>query len=148
MENESQAKPSHRGLRILLNVLGVLCLLQAASAFLPAASIQAIVDYFANLLGAAGISTLGPLALYGMRALNLVFLGIAWMFFAAAKDPARHRDFVHAVIVALVAWVILIPVFGHYAGMPPLWYVGDAASALVLLALVLALYPRRVAVAA
>lgn len=143
MENESPAKPAYRGLRILLNVLGVLCLLQGAAAFLPAAWIQAMMDYFADTLGGPQIAPFGPVAWYGIRTLNLVFLGVAWMFFVAAREPERHRDFIHAVILVVAAWLVLCPVFGYYAGMAVLWYIGDSVSALIGLVLLMALYPRR-----
>ncbi|MGD8238425.1 MAG: hypothetical protein PVH68_07735 [Armatimonadota bacterium] len=138
MPNDDVVRPTHRGLRILLNALGVLCLLQVVAVFLPTAWLQATVDFSARL---AGMEPFSPFW-YGVRGLLLVFLGVAWMFFAAARDPERHRDFIHAVMLALAAWVILCPVFGHLAGVAFLWYAGDAVSALIVLVLLLVFYPR------
>ena len=139
MANEAPAKPTHRGLCILLNVLGTLCLLQVVVVFLPTAWLEAMMNWWARL---AGMEPFSPFW-YGFRAVLLVFLGVAWMFFAAARDPERHRDFIHAVMLALAAWVILCPVFGHGAGVPFLWYMGDSVSSLIALVLLWALYPRR-----
>lgn len=73
----------------------------------------------------------------------MVFVGVAWMSFAAARDPARHRDFIHAVMITLAAWVVLCPAFGHAAGLPFRAYVWDTLGSLIALLLFLALYPRR-----
>ena len=143
MKNEISGKRAHQGLRIRLNVVGVLCLLGAAPAFLPTAWLQGTIGYWARLLGDADVGPYGPLFWYGTRALSLVFLAVAWMCFVPARDPERHRDFIHAVMIALVAWVILCPVFGHGAGVPLLWHMGDSVSSLILLALFILLYPRR-----
>jgi len=139
MADESVARPTHRRLRILLNVLGALCLLQVLVVFLPTAWLQAMVDWCARLFDMEPFSPFW----YGVRTVLLVFLGVAWMFFVAARDPERHRDFIHAVMLALAAWVILCPVFGLGAGVPFLWYMGDSVSSLIVLVLLLALYPRR-----
>ena len=148
MANESQAKPAHRGMRILLNVVGALCLAGVAFAFLPTAWIAAMMDYFARLLGGGEIEPLGPVFWYGFRALEVVFLGVAWMCFAAARDPERHRDFIHAVMLTLAAWVILCPVFGYLSGIPFVWYMCDTVECLIALVLFVILYPRKRAAAA
>ncbi len=139
MATEALPRPAHRGLRILLNVLGALCLLQVVVVFLPTAWLEAMMDWCARLVGMEPFSPFW----YGFRTVLLVFVGVAWMFFVAARDPERHRDFMHAVMLALAAWVVLCPVFGYGAGVPFLWYMGDSVSSLIVLALLLALYPRR-----
>ena len=148
MANEALARPAHRGLRILLDVVGVLCLLGVLSAFLPTAWLKAMMNWWARLIGEGELAPFSPMFWYGFRAIYLVFLGVAWMCFAAARDPERHRDFIHAVMLTLAAWVILCPVFGHGAGLPFLWYMGDSISSLILLVLFFVLYPRGPAVAA
>ena len=76
MENERPGNPTHRGLRVLLNVLGAVCLLQAAWAFLPTAWLEATVNWWARV---AGMEPFTPFW-YGLRGLLLVFLGVAWIF--------------------------------------------------------------------
>jgi hypothetical protein len=140
MSNDDVARPTHRSLRIVLNVLGALCLLSVVLVFLPTAWLEAGVDRCLRVFGAGDVEA-RPFW-YGFRTMLLVFLGVAWMFFAAARDPERHRDFIHAVMLALAAWVILCPVFGHGAGLPFLWYMGDSLASLIALVLLLVFYPR------
>ncbi len=143
MANETPAKPTYLGLRILLNVVGALCLLGVAIAFLPVAWLEGAMAWWARVTGVDQLGPFSPVFWYGLRAFEIVFLGVAWMSFAAARDPERHRDFIHAVMVTLVAWVLLCPIFGYGAGLPTIWYLGDSLEALVLLVLLVALYPRR-----
>lgn len=57
MADQIPARPSYPGLRILLNVVGVLCLLSGALGFLPTTWLQAMIDRWAGIVG---IGELGP----------------------------------------------------------------------------------------
>jgi len=143
MGSESPTQPPHQGLRILLNVLGVMCLVKALGLFLPSTWLHAMMDFGGRALGGPGAGTVGPVFWYTARLWGPVCIGIAWMSFAAARDPERYRQFINAVMVTLAAWVVLCPVFAYSAGVPLVWSVEHSVFSLILLLLFLALYPRR-----
>ena len=79
--------------------------------------------------------------LYGS---SIFALGLALMFFIAAANPVRMRPFVVVVIIASILWVagaiwagVILP------RVSPVWWGSDAAGALILAILLLAMFPKK-----
>ncbi len=142
MVTEPVMSSRERALRIVLIVLGALCLATVAAVLLPTATLQGLFAAMGESLGYAEFPELSNVAWYMLRTSSVVFFGVGLFLLVIAARPWEYPEFIRIVILTLGAWVILCPLFGYGLGMPPLWYWGDSLFSLVVLAVLLALQPR------
>jgi hypothetical protein len=116
-----------RALKVCLWIAGVLCLLSVAGLFLPLSACESIAGLF-------GIDTLpgSPLIMYAIRTVSATFVGIGAFFIILAMNPMKYGVMVpfSGLVAVFIAVVCLIT--GLAVGMPPLWFLGDSLSCLVL----------------
>ncbi|MHC4240535.1 MAG: hypothetical protein ACYSUC_12435 [Planctomycetota bacterium] len=103
-----------RALKICLWIAGVLCLLAVVALFFP----LSVYEFFADFLGVEMLPD-SPLLGYAFRTIAATFMLVPYSGMAA----------VFIGVVCLVS--------GPIAGIPTLWYLGDALSCLLLGVLIL-----------
>jgi len=127
-----------KGLKVVLVVIGLLCLVSAAPAMvLPWSSIV-------RGLGVFGLQAPPehPVCLYCTRVYTLAFALIGIFFLVLASDPLRYRPMLVLAVCGLFLTAVAALVAGRLTGMQPLWYLADAVSCAVAAALILAFWPR------
>ena len=128
-----------KGLKVVLVVIGVLCLLSALGLVVP----------WLTLVGWAESIGLEPppghpVIFYGMRLACLASALIGVFFLVLASDPLRYRPMLVLAVCGCFAVAGVALVAGRLTGMQPLWYLGDTVSSAVAGLLILAFWPRGV----
>jgi len=126
-----------RGLKICLWITGILCLLVVVALFFP----LQVFEYFANLLGVEMLSD-SPLFEYAIRTIAATFMGIGVFFIILALNPVKYGVLVPFSGMAAVFIGMVCLISGPIAGIPTLWYLGDALSCLVLGILILVFWQK------
>ncbi|UCC68650.1 MAG: hypothetical protein JSV79_01545 [Armatimonadota bacterium] len=129
-----------KGLKVVLVVIGILCLVSSAPG--TVAPWSSIVR---------GLTVIGleappghPVVVYCTRLSSLTFALVGVFFLVLASDPLRYRPMLALAVCGCFAVAVLALVAGCLIGMQPLWYLGDAVSCAVAGVLILAFWPRGV----
>lgn len=126
-----------KGLKVLLVVMGLLCLFSAPGTVLP----------WSSLVGWAAIWGLQappdhPLVDYFVRMASLAFALIGVFLLVLATDPLRYRAMLVLTVCGCFAVAVVALVAGWLAGMPALWYLGDGIGSALAGVLILCFWPR------
>jgi hypothetical protein len=126
-----------RGLKICLWIAGVLCLLLVIGMFLPCPALCAIARAF-------GIEPTpdSPLLEYMVRLLFATYVGVGVYFVILALDPMKYGVLVPFTGVAALLMGLACVVVGVIAEMPPMWFLSDSLSCLVLGVLILVFWRK------
>jgi len=128
-----------KGLKVVLVVIGVLCLLSAAGLAVPWSSLVS----WAEFIGLQAPPD-HPVIVYCARMGSLGSALIGIFFLVLASDPVRYRAMLVLAVCGCFAVAAVALVAGRVTGMQPLWYLGDTVSCTVAGALILAFWPRGV----
>jgi len=126
-----------RGLKIVLWIAAVLCLLSVFGLFLPMSAWQKMTEFF-------GVGSLpdSPLLLYIARLLSATYAGVGVFFVILALNPEKYGTLVLFSAIASIALGIACALTGLAVKMPNLWFLSDALSAIILGILILVFYHR------
>jgi hypothetical protein len=121
-----------RGLKIVLWITGILCLLAVLGLFGPFSMYESIGRAF-------GFETLpdSPLIEYAIRTAAATYMGIGVYFIILATAPMKYPLLVPFTGLATIILGLVCAISGPAAGMPAVWYMADALSCIVLGALIL-----------
>ena len=144
------------GFRLLAIILGVLCLLTAAAVvFHSHPALSGVAEFFVEKFIPAGsfqsfIRSARPGDMliksylkYILSGYAVVAVGLGILFIISAINPMRMRPFISVVMIGSVLVIAVALWKGLTLDINYLWWAGDALSALILLVLLAALYPRR-----
>ncbi len=144
------------GFRLLAIILGLLCLAAALSmAFFESPRLAPVNEFFIrNFVPDASVRAfikseqpaeikVKNLIKYTLTGLAICTLGTGLLFFCAAADPLRMRPFIVVVMISSVVLIAAALWQGIRLGIFKSWWIGDAATGLLLLILLAALFPRR-----
>jgi len=123
-----------RALKICLWIAGILCLLSVFGIFLPISVWESIAKYF-------GIESLhlpdSPLFEYAIRVLSAMSVATGVYLVILALHPTKYPVLIPFTGLAAVFLGVVCGITGLIVGMPPLWFMGDSLSCLVLGILIL-----------
>ncbi len=128
-----------KGLKVVLVVIGVACLLSAPGLVVPWSTLVG----WAELMGLE-MPPGHPVILYGLRLTCLSWALIGVFFLVVASDPVRYRPMLVLAVFGCFATAAVALVAGGLTQMQPLWYLGDAVSSGVAGVVILAFWPRGV----
>ncbi|MFH1038557.1 MAG: hypothetical protein V1789_07830 [PVC group bacterium] len=144
------------GFRLLAIILGLVCLASAgvlvfheypllAEAntffirnFIPDAGVQAFIKSPAR--EAVAVKNIVRYIFSGYAVLAL---GMGLLFFCAAVNPLRMRPFIVVVMIGSILWIAGAIWKGVSLDIYKTWWISDAAGALILLVLLIALFPKK-----
>src|SRR3989304_3375299 len=126
-----------RGLKICLWIAGILCLLAVVGLFFPLSACESVAGFF-------GIEVLpdSPLIMYAIRTIAATFMGIGGFFVILALNPLKYEAMVLLSGITAVFIGLVCAISGPTVGMPPIWYLSDALSCVVLGVLILVFWQR------
>jgi len=126
-----------RALKICLWIAGILCLLSVFGMFLPIRAIESLAKAF-------GVQTLpdSPLFFYMARVTSAMAVWIGVFFIILALSPMKYGVMVPFTGLASVLLGVVCGITGLAVGMPPLWFLGDSLSCVVLGVLILVFWRK------
>ena len=118
-----------RTLKICLWIAAVGCLLSVVGVVLPISAWESIAKYF-------GIESLGlpdsPLFEYIVRVASAMAVAVGVFFVILAIDPMKYPVMVPFSGLAAVFLGLVCGITGLAVAMPPLWFLGDSLSGVVV----------------
>ena len=116
-----------RSLKIILWITAIGCLTAVPFIFLPWAVVESIGSWF-------GIESLpdAPIVIYFFKVVFGVFGLIGVFFIILARDPLKYRFMLNLGMLGLILFGLLALIIGFSLGLPPIVYLGDGLSGLVL----------------
>ena len=127
-----------RALKICLWLTGILCLLSAVGVFLP----LSIWEPIANAFGVQLELPDSPAIEYMVRLMLATYAGVGVFFIILALNPLKYGVMVPFSGVAAVVLGVVCGITGLAVAMPPLWFLGDSLSCLVLGVLILVFWRK------
>jgi len=126
-----------RGLKIVLWITAILCLLAVLGLFGPFSMYESIARAF-------GLETLpdSPFVEYAIRTVMATYIGIGVYFIILAMAPMKYPLLVPFTGLATIILGLVCAISGPAAGMPAVWYIADALSCIVLGALILVFWKQ------
>ena len=128
-----------RALKICLWIAGILCLLSIFGIFLPIAAWESIAKFF-------GTDSLGlpdsPLVEYMVRLGSAMFVATGVYLIILALHPMKYPVLIPFTGLAGLFLGMVCGITGLVAEMPPLWFLGDSLSCLVLGILILLFWQK------
>jgi hypothetical protein len=126
-----------RGLKIVLWITGILCLLAVLGLFGPFSMYESIGRAF-------GLETLpdSPVIEYAIRTVAATYMGIGVYFIILAMTPMKYPLLVPFSGLATIILGLVCAISGPAAGMPAVWYMADTLSCVVLGALILVFWQQ------
>lgn len=114
-------------LKVALWVTALGCLSAVPFIFLPWAALESIGSWF-------GIESLPdtPIAVYFFKVAFGVFGLIGVFFIILAKNPLKYGPMLNLGAFGLILFALLALILGFSLGLPPIMYIGDGLSGLVL----------------
>ena len=121
-----------RALKICLWIAAVGCLLSVVGLFLPFSACESVARFF-------GLETLpdSPLIMYAIRTVAATYVGVGVFFVILALRPMKYGVMVPFSGLAAIVLGIVCAITGLAVAMPPLWFLGDSLSCIVLGVLIL-----------
>ena len=126
-----------RPLKICLWIAAVGCLLSAPGMFLPLKTIESLFRVFGG-----GDFPDSPLLIYAFRLMSATYVGVGIFFVILARQPNNYPLLVPFSGVCSVLLGLVCAITGMTAKMPPLWFLSDALSCIVIGALILAFWKK------
>lgn len=120
-----------RALKVCLWIAGFACLLSVFGMFLPVSAFESIAKVF-------GIESVpdSPLVEYAIRVMSATYAAVGVFFIILALKPVKFGVLVPFSGLAAVFVGLVCAITGLAVGMPPLWFLGDSLSCIVLGALI------------
>ncbi len=114
-------------LKIALWVTAIGCLTAVPLIFLPWTAVESISLWF-------GIESLpdAPIAVYFFKVVFGVFGLIGGFFIILARNPLKYGPMLNLGTFGLILFGLLTLIIGFSLGLPPIVYLGDGLSGLVL----------------
>ena len=123
-----------RQLKICLWIAGILCLLSSFGIFLPFSAWETIVKFF-------GEDSLhlpySPLSEYAVRVASATSLASGVYLIILALNPMKYTVLIPFTGLAALFLGLVCGITGLIVKMPPLWFLSDSLSCLVLGILIL-----------
>jgi hypothetical protein len=126
-----------KGLKSILWIAGVVCLLAVLGLVLP----MSTLDQMTQVLGGVSLPE-GPLVIYGVRAISATFMAIGVFYIMLARDPGRYGPMVPFSGAAAVFLGITCGVTGIALGLSVLVYLGDSAGCIIMGILILVFWNK------
>lgn len=126
-----------KGLKSILWIAGVVCLLAVLGLVLP----MSTLDQMTQVLGGVSLPE-GPLVIYGVRAISATFMAIGVFYIMLARDPKRYGPMVPFSGAAAVFLGITCGVTGIALGLSVLVYLGDSAGCIIMGILILVFWNK------
>lgn len=126
-----------KGLKTILWIAGVVCLLAVIGLFLP----MSTLDRMTQVLGGVSLPE-GSLVVYGVRTISATFVAIGVFYIMLALDPGRYGPMVPFSGAAAVFVGLSCAVAGAVVGLPILVYLGDAAGCTIMGILILGFWNK------
>ena len=128
-----------RALKICLWIAGVGCLLSIFGMFLPLSAWESIAKFF-------GTDSLGlpdsPLVEYMVRLGSATYVATGVYLIILALHPMKYPVLIPFTGLAAVFLGVVCGITGLVTTMPPLWFLGDSLSCLVLGILILLFWQK------
>ena len=116
-----------RALKICLWIAGIGCLLSVFGMLLP----LSVLESFAKAFGAQAFPD-SPLVIYATRVMSAMAVAVGVFFVILALDPMKYGVMVPFSGLAAVFLGLVCGITGLAVGMPPLWFLGDSLSCVVM----------------
>jgi len=129
-----------KGLRVMLVVMGILCVVSCAPG---AVAPWSTINHGFQVLGYESLPD-RALVVYGVRQSSLWLALMGVFFLVLAADPMRYRPMLVLTVCGLFLTAALSLAAGLLTHMQPPWYLFDFAACLAAAVLILALWPRPV----
>ena len=126
-----------RGLKICLWLAGIGCLLSVFGMFMPMSMWRSVAEFF-------GIEQLPdtPLFEYVIRVMSATYVGIGVFYVLLARKPLSYGEMVPFSGIAAVLLGVVCLMTGSLLEFPPLWYLGDTISCIVIGFLILIFWQK------
>ena len=128
-----------RALKICLWIAGILCLLSIGGMFLPVSAWESFLRFFGHK--SLDLSD-SPLVEYAVRVISATYVAIGVYLIILALHPMKYPTLIPFTGLASVFLGVVCGITGLAAAMPPLWYLGDSLSCLVLGILILLFWQK------
>ena len=126
-----------KSLKVALWITAIGCLTAVPFIFLPWAAVESIGSWF-------GIESLPdmPIAVYFFKVVFGVFGLIGVFFIILARNPLKYGSMLNLGAFGLILFGLLALILGLAIGLPPIVYIGDGLSGLVLGTAILVFFSR------
>ena len=133
-----------RALKICLWIAGIGCLLSVFGIFLPISAWESIVKFFgAESLHQAIVQIPDSrLVEYAVRVGSATYVAVGVYLIILALNPMKYPVLIPFTGLAAVFVGMVCGITGLVAAMPPLWFLGDSLSCLVLGILILVFWQK------
>ena len=133
-----------RALKICLWIAGILCLLCVFGMFLPISAWESVVKFFgAESLHQAIVQIPdSPLVEYAVRVGSATYVAVGVYLIILALHPMKYPVLIPFTGLAAVFLGVVCGITGLVTTMPPLWFLGDSLSCLVLGILILLFWQK------
>ena len=128
-----------RALKICLWIAGILCLLSISGMFLPVSAWESFLRFLGHESFAFPDS---PLVEYAVRLGSAMFVATGVYLIILALHPMKYRVLIPFTGLAAVFLGVVCGITGLLVAMPPLWFLGDSLSCLVLGILILVFWQK------
>jgi hypothetical protein len=126
-----------RALKICLWIAGILCLLSVFGMFLPISACESIAKFF----GGDSFPD-SPMVLYAVRVMSADYVATGVYLIILALCPMKYPVLIPFTGLAAVFLGVVFGITGLIAAMPPMWFLGDSLSCLVLGSLILVFWQK------
>jgi hypothetical protein len=116
-----------RALKICLWIAGIGCLLSVFGMFLPLSVLESVAKAF----GAQAFPD-SPLVIYAARVMSAMAVALGVFFVILALSPMKYGVLVPFSGLAAVFVGLVCGITGLAVAMPPLWFLGDSLSCVVV----------------
>jgi hypothetical protein len=131
------------GLKIMLWLTGILCVLTVIGVFMPFTSLQKMAAYF-DVEQPADT----PFMNYAMRTISVMFVAVGIYFIILALAPLKYGILVPFSAIATILLGVACLIIGPMVAMPAKWFVADGLSCLILGVLIFAFWKHAKSAAA
>ena len=133
-----------RALKICLWIAGILCLPSIFGMFLPISAWESVVKFFgAESLHQAIVQIPdSPLVEYAVRVGSATYVAVGVYLIILALHPMKYPVLIPFTGLAAVFLGVVCGITGLVTTMPPLWFLGDSLSCLVLGILILLFWQK------
>ena len=129
---------SERLLKLLLRVVGAVCVLGTLAVFMPTDWMSATHEW----LGLEGEFPRAPIVEYLTRSLSASWAILGGLLIVVASDPVRHAKVITYLAAAGIGFSLVISSVDLWADLPLWWSIGECLSLLPLCLVILVLQER------
>lgn len=137
------------GFRILVVILGLLCLAMALGLFFHNRPVAInIINRFLQEQELQDFIKTGNVVVknhlkYALCGSSIFALGLGLLFLISAVSPLQMRPFIVVVIILSIIWIPLAIWVGLSLNISKLWWIGDAIGCLILAILLATFFPKK-----